>query len=71
VYRFGQEVRNPARRGANLVDLDRPLKHSPAARALHQDRPRAGHIRPADVTGMHVLRRDRLGGLIGEYSQVA
>ena len=34
--------------------------------------PAAGRAHPpADVTGTHVLRRDRLGGLIHEYSQVA
>ena len=40
-------------------------------RALQQH-PSAGRAQPpADVTGMRVLRRDRLGGLIHEYSQVA
>jgi putative transposase len=37
----------------------------------HQDPP-AGHVYPpGDVAGVRVLRRDRLGGLIHEYSQVA
>jgi putative transposase len=37
-----------------------------------QQRPPAGRAHPpGDVTGMPVLRRDRLGGLIHEYSQVA
>ena len=40
-------------------------------RALRQSPP-AGHPPPpAEVTGMGVLRRDRLGGLIHEYAQVA
>ena len=40
-------------------------------RTLQQNSP-AGRVHPpGDVTGMHVLRRDRLGGLIHEYSQVA
>jgi putative transposase len=40
-------------------------------RALHQDPPAGRTHPPGDVTGMGVLRRDRLGGLIREYSQVA
>jgi putative transposase len=37
-----------------------------------QQNPPAGRVHaPGRVTGMHVLRRDRLGGLIREYSQVA
>ena len=37
-----------------------------------QQNPPAGRAHPSgDVTGMRVLRRDRLGGLIHEYSQVA
>jgi putative transposase len=40
-------------------------------RALQQQPP-AGRSHPrADVTGMRVLRRDRLGGLIHEHAQVA
>ena len=40
-------------------------------RTLHQDPPGGrGHPRAA-VTSMRVLRRDRLGGLIHEYAQVA
>jgi putative transposase len=40
-------------------------------RALQQSPP-AGRVHPlADVTSIRVLRRDRLGGLIHEYSQVA
>jgi putative transposase len=40
-------------------------------RALQQNPP-AGRAHPAaEVTGMRVLRRDRLGGLIREYAQVA
>jgi len=40
-------------------------------RSLHQEPP-AGHAHPpAEVTHMRVLCRDRLGGLIHEYSQVA
>ncbi len=37
-----------------------------------QQNPPAGRVHPpGDVTGMRVLRRERLGGLIHEYSQVA
>lgn len=37
-----------------------------------QQNPPAGRAHPAaEVTGMRVLRRDRIGGLIREYSQVA
>jgi putative transposase len=40
-------------------------------RALQQ-KPPAGRLHPpAEVAGMRVLRRDRLGGLIHEYAQVA
>jgi putative transposase len=40
-------------------------------RTLQQQPPAARAQPAADVTGMRVLRRDRLGGLIHEYSQVA
>ena len=40
-------------------------------RALRQDPPAGRAHPPAEVTGMGVLRRDRLGGLIREYRQVA
>ena len=40
-------------------------------RTLHQDPPAGRTHPPGDVTSMGVLRRDRLGGLIREYSQVA
>jgi len=40
-------------------------------RALQQNPPGGRAHPPADVTAMGVLRRDRLGGLIREYSQVA
>ena len=40
-------------------------------RALQQDPPAGRAHPPADVTGMRVLRRDRLGGLIHQYAQVA
>jgi hypothetical protein len=37
-----------------------------------QQEPPAGRARsPGEVTGMRVLRRDRLGSLIHEYAQVA
>ena len=37
-----------------------------------QQNPPAGRPHPlTEVTGMRVLRRDRLGGLIHEYAQVA
>jgi putative transposase len=40
-------------------------------RALEQNPPAGRAHPPAEVTGMRVLRRDRLGGLIREYAQVA
>ena len=40
-------------------------------RALHQNPPAGRAHPPAEETGIRVLRRDRLGGLIHEYSQVA
>jgi len=40
----------------------RTLQQNPPARRSHP---------PAEVSGMRVLRRDRLGGLIHEYAQVA
>jgi putative transposase len=40
-------------------------------RALHQNPPAGRAHPPVEMTGMCVLRRDRLGGLIHEYSQVA
>ena len=40
-------------------------------RTLQQNPPAGRAHPPAEVTGMRVLRRDRLGGLIHEYAQVA
>ena len=40
-------------------------------RSLHQNPPAGRMQPPAEVTGMRVLRRDRLSGLIREYSLVA
>jgi putative transposase len=40
-------------------------------RALQQNPPAGRAHPPGEVTGMRVLRRDRLGGLIHEYCQVA
>jgi len=40
-------------------------------RSLQQKPPSGRADPPAEVTGIRVLRRDRLGGLIHEYSQVA
>ena len=40
-------------------------------RSLQQEPPAGRAHPPAEVAGMRVLRRDRLGGLIHEYSQVA
>jgi putative transposase len=39
-------------------------------RALQQDPPAGQAHPPADATGIRVLRWDRLGGLIHEYTQV-
>ena len=38
---------------------------------LHQNPPAGRAHPPAAVTNMRVFRRDRLGGLIYEYAQVA
>jgi hypothetical protein len=38
---------------------------------LSQQPPAGRAHPPAEVTSMRVLRRDRLGGLIHEYTQVA
>jgi len=40
-------------------------------RALQQSAPAGGPHPPAPSANVRVLRRDRLGGLIREYSQVA
>jgi len=40
-------------------------------RTLHQNPPAGRPCPPAAVTSTRVLRRDRLGGLIHEYAQVA
>ncbi len=50
--------------------IDHYNSHRPH-RALQQVPPAGRAQPPADVTGMRVLCRDRLGGLIHEYSQVA
>jgi putative transposase len=43
----------------------------PAAPALHQKPPAGRQDPPAAGSSIRVLRRDRLGGLIHEYAQVA
>ena len=50
--------------------IDHYNSHRPH-RALQQAPPAGRAHPPAEATGMRVLRRDRLGGLIHEYSQVA
>ena len=40
-------------------------------RSLRQESPNGRAHPPAEATGTRVLRRDRLGGLIREYAQVA
>ena len=40
-------------------------------RSLRQEPPAERAHPPVEVTDMRVLRRDRLGGLIHEYAQVA
>jgi transposase InsO family protein len=40
-------------------------------RSLQQEPPAGRADPPVEITGMRVLRRDRLGGLIHEYAQVA
>jgi putative transposase len=46
----------------NLHRPHRALQQNPPARRAHP---------PAEMSGMRVLRRDRLGGLIHEYAQLA
>jgi hypothetical protein len=40
-------------------------------RTLRQNPPAGRSDPPTDVTSMRIVRRDRLGGLIHEYAQVA
>jgi putative transposase len=40
-------------------------------RSLQQEPPAGRAHPPVEITGMHILRRGRLGGLIHEYAQVA
>jgi hypothetical protein len=57
-------------RGPQVEYADHYNTHRPR-RALRQNPP-AGRAHPsAEMTGVRVLRRDRLGGLIHEYAQVA
>ena len=59
-------------RHLRLVDeyVDHYNTHRPH-RGLHQNPPAGRLCPPAAVTSTRVLRRDRLGGLIHEYAQVA
>jgi putative transposase len=50
--------------------LDHYNSHRPH-RSLAQAPPLGPPQSPIALTGVRVVRRDRLGGLIGEYSQVA
>src|SRR5947207_1236480 len=50
--------------------VDHYNSHRPY-RTLLQNPPAGRAHRPAEATGMRVVRRDRLGGLIHEYAQVA
>jgi putative transposase len=50
--------------------IDHYSTHRPHG-ALHQNPPVGRQDPPAAGTSIRVLRRDRLGGLIHEYSQVA
>jgi hypothetical protein len=50
---------------ADRCDMHRPH------RTLQQNPPAGRAQPPTEVTGIHVLRRDRLGGLIHEHAQVA
>ncbi len=50
--------------------IDHYNSHRPH-RTLHQNPPAGRAHPPAETTGVRVLRRDRLGGLIHEYAQVA
>jgi hypothetical protein len=62
-YGLGGRVRRPG-------SADNHNSHRPH-RTLLQNPPGGRAHRPAEVTGMRVVRRDRLGGLIHEYAQVA
>jgi hypothetical protein len=46
-------------------------KSHPPHRTLQQNPPAGRAHPPAGLTGMRVRRRDRLGGLIHDYAQVA
>ncbi len=48
---------------------DHYKRHRPH-RTLRQNPPAGRAHPPSGVTGMRILRRDRLGGLIHEYAQV-
>jgi putative transposase len=50
--------------------IDHYNTHRPH-RSLQQNPPARRTQPPVEVTGMRVLRRDRLGGLIREYAQIA
>jgi putative transposase len=50
--------------------VDRYNTHRPH-RTLQQNPPAGRAHPPAEVTSMRVLRRNRVGGLIHEYAQVA
>jgi hypothetical protein len=50
--------------------VDHYNSHRPH-RTLLQNPPAGRAHRPAEVTGIRVVRKDRLGGLIHEYAQVA
>jgi putative transposase len=50
--------------------IDHHNQHRPH-RALQQNPPAGRFYRAAEMSSMRVLRRDRLGGLIHEYAQVA
>jgi len=50
--------------------VDHYNSHRPH-RTLLQNPPGGRAHRPAEVTGMRIVRSDRLGGLIHEYAQVA
>jgi hypothetical protein len=69
----GDQVSRLAARGhpvRALLALDHYNSHRPH-RALQQNPPAGRAYPPAKLPGMRVLRRDRLGGLIHEYAQVA
>ncbi|MDQ3765112.1 MAG: hypothetical protein M3460_27520, partial [Actinomycetota bacterium] len=57
--------------GLTSIGASVPLAHFNAHRALHQAAPLTPLPQPTSPPDLQLRRRDRLGGLIHEYAQVA